>query len=207
MAGLLKIPAVLREVEEERLLEYALIENLQRENLNPIEAAAGFQALISDLGLTQQEVAQRVGKQRATVANMLRLLYLPQEVQEMIREGKLSLGHAKAIASLSSAKLQRELATRIVRRGLSVRQAEASVARLQKTPETETKEAASSPARDPNVVAAEEALQKALGTKVVIAQGKGKKGGRLELHFFSDEELERIYQLVLGAAEKSGAPT
>ena len=195
LAGLLKVPALVREVGKEKVLELALIENLQREELNPIEEATAYQTLIHDLGLTQQEVAHRVGKQRATVANALRLLNLPDPVQQLIQLGRLSPGHAKALASLTSPELQIELAGRIGSAGMSVREAEALVAR---TVGRGQKEPAARPERDPNVVAAEETLQQAVGTKVRIQQGK--KGGRIELHFFSDEELERMYQLILGAA-------
>ena len=128
-AGLLKIPAIVREVEDERLLELALVENLQREDLNPIEAARAYQTLIQDLQLTQKDVAQRVGKERATIANTLRLLNLPIEVQHKIEQGLMSAGHAKALASIADADLQRSVAERIVRDGLSVRQVEALVSR------------------------------------------------------------------------------
>jgi ParB family chromosome partitioning protein len=197
IAGLLKIPALVKEVADERLLEIALIENLQREELNPIEEAGAYQTLMDDLNLTQQEIAERVGKQRATVANALRLLNLPPEVQQLVREGRLAAGHAKALASLAVAKEQIELARRIAGEGLSVRQAEAIAKRMVKR----ASRASSKPARrDPNVEAAEETLQSALGTRVRIVQGR--KGGRLEIHFFSDEELQRVYDLVLEAAKK-----
>jgi ParB family chromosome partitioning protein len=206
IAGLLKIPALVRDVADDRVLEMTLIENLQREDLNPIEAAAGFQALIDDLGLTQQEVAARVGKQRATVANMLRLLDLPGPVKQKLRDGSVSTGHAKVLASLETPQLQVRLADRIARDGLSVRETERLVKRMTGPASPSAQRGAAE--RDPNVVAAEEALQKALGTKVSIAQGK--KGGRIELHFYSDDELERVYQIVLKAAQssqKTGAQT
>jgi len=198
IAGLLKIPALVKEIADERVLEIALIENLQREELNPIEEAGAYQALIDDLNLTQQEIADRVGKQRATVANALRLLNLPPEVQELVKTGKLTAGHAKALAALAVAKEQIALARRITGEGLSVRQAEAIAKRMAKRASRVARKAAG---RDPNVEAAEEALQRALGTRVRIVQGR--KGGRLEIHYFSDEELERVYDLVLKAAKKS----
>jgi ParB family chromosome partitioning protein len=195
MAGLLKIPAVVRESKDDELLELALVENLQRENLNPIEAASAYQTLIDGLGLTQEEVAARVGKQRSTITNALRLLNLPVQTQDRIRAGELSSGHAKALASLTNPKLQNELATRIVKQGLSVRQAEQLVAKV--TRATPAKSKAVRVSVDPNVAAAQRKLESALGTKVRIVPGR--KGGRLELHYFSDEELERIYQLILDA--------
>ena len=199
MAGLLKIPALVKEVEDDRRLEIALVENLQREDLNPLDSAEAFRTLIDDLGLTQQDVAARVGKQRATVANLLRLLTLPRVVRDKIRAGDLSTGHAKALASLGSAKLQIKLAERVARGELSVRQLEAIVKRAQVPPEA-TQVVKRDP-RDPNVKAAEKELQTALGTKVSIVQGK--VGGRIELHFFSVEEMERVYQIVLKAAQSS----
>jgi ParB family chromosome partitioning protein len=196
IAGLLKIPAVVREVSDDRLLELALIENLQREELNPLEEANAYQTLIDELGLSQQEVADRVGKQRATVANALRLLNLPPAVQELVQSGDVTAGHAKALASMSNSEAQIELARRIVKDGLTVRAVES----LTRKPERARK---SRPApkdeRDPNVIAAEEKLQSALGTKVRIFQSKSGVG-RLELHFYSPEELSRVYQIVLGAA-------
>jgi ParB family chromosome partitioning protein len=199
IAGLMKIPAVVKEVADDRMLEIALIENLQREELNPIEEANAYQSLIDDLRLTQQEIADRVGKQRATIANALRLLNLPAEVQGLIKTAQISAGHAKALAALTVASEQIELARQIAKLGLSVRQAEALAGRIVRRSSRSLPK--KQPVRDPNVVAAEETLQSAIGTRVRIVQGK--KGGRLEIHFFSDEELERVYQLVLNAARKT----
>jgi ParB family chromosome partitioning protein len=194
IAGLLKVPALVREVEDARLLQLALIENLQREDLNPIEAAMGFRALIDDLGLTQQEVADRVGKQRATVANALRLLALPGPVQERVRKGSVSPAHAKVLAALESPQHQIRLAERVEREGLTVKQLE-SLAR--KTVPGELEQVRIGSRRDPNVVAAEERLSLALGTKVEIVQRAGKSRGRIEIHFFGDEERDRIYEALL----------
>jgi len=199
-AGLLKIPAIIREVADERVLELALVENLQREELNPLEEAHAYQMLLDELGLTQQEVADRVGKQRATIANALRSLNLPREVQQLIRDRMLSAGHAKALAALANAESQIDLARRIVNDGLSVRQVEALVARgaAPRTARSVRREVT----RDPNIAAAEESLQAAVGTKVRIHQTR--KGGRIEIHFYSNEEMERVYQLILDAT-KAGA--
>jgi ParB family chromosome partitioning protein len=198
IAGLLRIPAVIREVTDDKLLELALIENLQREELNPIEEATAYQSLINDLGLSQQQAAERVGKQRATVANALRLLNLPVEVQALVQSGQLSAGHAKSLAGLTDTRAQIELANRIVAEGLSVRAVEQLVRRSEPTGK---KAASTATQRDPNVVAAEETLQSAMGTKVRISQGRT-GAGRLELHFYSAEELDRIYDLVLKAARR-----
>jgi len=206
IAGVLKIPALVREVEDQRVLELALIENLQREDLTPIESASAFRTLIDDLGLTQQEVAQRVGKQRATISNMLRLLDLPPSVKDKIQSGAVTTGHAKALASMSNTEMQVRIADRIAREGLSVREVEALVKRMVDQPGLKS-ERKPEP-RDPNITAAEENLQRELGTKVTIVQGK--KGGRIELHFFGVEEMERVYQLILTAAKlpkNTNAPT
>ena len=196
MAGLLRIPAVVRNVSDDRVLQLALIENLQREELNPLEEAHAFQTLITDLGLSQQDVAERVGKQRATVANALRILNLPAEVQELVQNGELSAGHAKALAALTDSRAQIDLATRIVRDGLSVRAVEALV---RKPARVAKRVRGAAEARDPNVLAAEERLQSALGTKVRIVQNRG-GSGRVELHFFSPDELERVFDLVMRVA-------
>ena len=194
MAGLLKVPAVIREVDESRRLELALIENLQRSDLNPVEEALAYQALMDDMGLSQEEVAARVGKKRATVANSLRVLNLPSEVQQHVRSGSITHGHAKALAALTNRATQIELAKRIVTDGLSVRAVESLVQRIAKGSGVPR----SRPALDPNIASAQEALQRSLGTKVRIAMGRG-KSGRIEIHFYSDGELDRLYQ-ILGSA-------
>jgi ParB family chromosome partitioning protein len=196
IAGLLKVPALVREVDDTRVLEMALIENIQREDLNAIESASAFRTLIDDLGLTQQDLADRVGKQRATISNMLRLLDLPGSVKQKLRDGSLTTGHAKAILSLESPQLQIRIADRVAREGLSVREVE-KLAKRMSQPVVAAK--ANPTPRDPNVVSAEESLQSALGTKVSITQGK--KGGRIEVHFYSGEEMERVYQLLMKVAQ------
>ncbi len=197
-AGLLRIPAVVRQAEDAATLEIALVENLQREDLNPIEEAAAYRSLAAAGGLTQQQIAERFGKQRATIANALRLLTLPPAVQEKVRRGELSAGQARAIVPLAVASEQERLAERAVREGLSVRQIERLVEQAGRlAPETKPRPARR---RDPNVVAAEQALQRAFGTRVRIFEGP--KGGRIELHFFSSEELQRVYQVLMESARK-----
>jgi ParB family chromosome partitioning protein len=190
-AGLLRMPAVIREIGTESSLEIALIENLQREDLNPIEEAQAFEKLIVDLGLTQEEVANRVGKSRATITNMLRLLRLPPEVQVWIGENKLSTGHAKALLSLPEPGAILDAARKIIQATLSVRQAEALVSRYLKG-DAKKDSSESGNVLDPNVTAAIHALELALGTKVTIQESGGK--GRIELHFFSFEEMNRLYE-------------
>ena len=187
LAGLARVPVVVREVASEReLLELALVENLQREDLNPIEAAQAYGRLREEFGLTQERIAERVGKDRATVANAMRLLKLPAAVQELVREGALSGGHARALASLSSADDQQRLADEIARRGLSVRETERRVA------------AAGAPRvrperrRDPFTRDAEEKLTRRLSTRVRIVRRR--RGGRIEISFASEEELIGLFE-------------
>ena len=199
-AGLLRVPAVIRSVDDDRLLEYALIENLQREDLNPIEEAQAYRALLDDHRLTQQELADRISRPRTSITNSLRLLGLPDSVQDRVRSGELSMGHARALAGLGKPAEQVLLAGRIVDEGLSVRQVETLVARAIEASGLPTSEAPARPDRDPNVVAAEESLGRALGTKVRIVQGR--KGGRLEIHYFGEEELQRVYELLVGTGRR-----
>lgn len=200
-AGLHRIPAVVREVTDDRLLETALIENLQRENLNPIEEAQAYRAILEEARLSQEQLAARVGKQRTTIANSLRLLGLPSVVQDRVRSGELSMGHARALLGLSNASDQIRLGDRAVREGLSVREVEVLVARS--TPVGIGAEARRVARRkDPNVEAAEEELQTAMGTKVRILAGR--KGGRIEVYFYSHDELERTYQILLEVSRRVG---
>jgi len=188
-AGVHQIPAVVRDVPDERLLELALIENVQREALNAIEEAQAYRILVDDLGMTQNEVAERVGKQRASVANAIRLLLLPPKVQEMVRSGVLSMGHARALLALDQ---------RAVAQSLSVREVEAQA----KPQATVAGVAVTRPTRkvDPNVAAAEQDLQKAIGSKVRI-MGTA-TSGRVEIHYHGAEQLDRIYKLILDAAKQ-----
>lgn len=201
LAGLVRIPAVVRVLSDEQALELSLIENLQREDLNPLEQARAFERLSSEFALTQEEIAARTGKDRTTVANLMRLLRLPAEVQALLEEGKLTAGHARALLKLEdSPVLQRVLAKRMVARRVSVRQAEEMVDR--RLPEAR-KERISTRPQDPNVRAAAEAMERVLGTKVRIVERKS-GSGRLEIDYYSLEDLDRIYyRIVGGTAEGS----
>jgi ParB family chromosome partitioning protein len=194
-AGLARIPAVVRDTEEHVALELALIENLQREDLNPIEEAQAYERLIVEFGLTQEEVARRVGKNRATVANMLRLLRLPSEVQQWLRENRLTTGHAKALLSLSDLNAILDSAKRIIQGNYSVRQAETLVARSINNASALDRPIGSPNVVDPNVKAAIDVLEKTLGTKVTVQENGGK--GKIELHFYSFEEMNRLYEGLL----------
>jgi ParB family chromosome partitioning protein len=191
-AGLSRVPAVVRDAGEHAALELALIENLQREDLNPMEEAQAYERLIVDFGMTQEEVARRVGKNRATIANMLRLLRLPPEVQQWLRENRLSTGHAKALLSLSDLDAILNSAKKIIQGDYSVRQAEMLVSRYSNSGSEKGDPAGGRDPVDPNMKAAIHALEQALGTKVTVQESGGK--GRIELHFYSFEEMNRLYE-------------
>lgn len=196
LLGWTDVPVLVREVDDQTALELALIENLQRENLNPLEEAQGYAQLIEQFHFTQEQVAGRVGKSRAVVANALRLLKLPPEVQEHLRAGRLSVGHAKVILGLANDKLQTLAAKRVLRDGLNVRQTEALVARLQarSVPGASANPTAVGPTTDAHVARLEDRLRERLGTKVHLRYNKGR--GALEIAFFSDDELERLLGLL-----------
>ena len=196
LLGLKEVPVILREADDRAVLELALIENLQRENLNAIEEAQGYSQLIEQFQLKQEEVATKVGKSRAVVANALRLLKLPPSIQASIREGRLSVGHAKVILGLATETQQRLAFERIVKEGLNVRQTEGLVARLQAREAGAA--ARSGPItpqnRDAHLTDLENQLRERLGTKVHLRYAHGR--GALEVAFFSDAELERILQVL-----------
>jgi ParB family chromosome partitioning protein len=200
-AGLSQVPVVIKDFTEKEVLEVALVENIQRQGLNPIEEALGYQKLVDEFSLTVSEVAERVGKDRATVANTTRLLKLPQLVQEMVRDGRISAGHAKAILTVKEPSAQINLANKIIADSLSVRAVESIVARdVVLDPPKRVVVGEVSAARAERVASypeIEERLRNALGTKVQIQ--KRRKGGIVELHYFSDEELDRLVQMLAGA--------
>jgi len=187
-AGLLKVPVVVREVPDEKLLEVALVENVQRENLNPIEEAQAYRRMADDLQMGQEAIATAVGKDRATVANYMRLLRLPAEVRSHVAAGSLSMGHARALLALADEAAQRRLARDVVSRGASVRETEALVRREAAPPPP----APPAPKSDPNTRAAEEQLRLALGTRVRIVR-KG-TAGRIEIDFVNEVELQRLFE-------------
>jgi len=189
LAGLKELPAMVREVTETQAFELALVENLQRSDLNPVEEAQGYRRLMDEFGLTQEQVSQRVGKERSSVANALRLLGLPDEVKEMLSEGALNMGHARALLGLSSASQMEELARKVSLQKLSVRETEKLVQQA-RTPATGQK---ASQTLSPQVRAVIEELQRALGTKVRLKDRGGK--GTLEVDYFSYEDLERLMNL------------
>lgn len=192
LAGLDEVPVVVLEADDRTVMELALVENLQRQDLNPMEEAEGYRVLMEDFGLTQEQTAERVGKSRPAVANALRLLALPDEVRELVESGALSAGHARAILSLSSEKLQKAAAQKILALRLSVRQAEAMCKRM--SAETKSKKPKSVLTVD-YVGECEKALTKQLSRKVRIVNGKRK--GRFELEFYGQDDLQRLYDALL----------
>ncbi len=191
MAGLTEVPAVVIEADDKKAMELALIENLQRQDLNAVEEALGYQTLMTDFGLTQEDTAQRVGKSRPAVANALRLLNLPEEIQQEIREGALSAGHARAVLSIKSEKKQLEAAQKIIALGLSVRQAELLCKNMSKEPEPKKEVTL---AVD-YVAECEKSLSKHLGRGVKIVNGKRK--GRFELEFYGQEDLQVLLDALM----------
>jgi ParB family transcriptional regulator, chromosome partitioning protein len=192
-----EVPVIIREADDRAVLELALIENLQRENLNALEEAQGYAQLAEQFKLTQEEIALKVGKSRAAVANATRLLKLPATVQKFVREGRISVGHAKVILGLADEKNQNLAAERVIKEGLNVRQTEGLVAKLQSRgsrvaaakPET-----VAAPGGDPHVADMEAKLREVFATKVQLHYAQGK--GAVEITFYSDAELERILQLL-----------
>jgi len=192
LAGLESVPVVVRMAADQERLELALIENLQRTDLNPVEAAQGFRQLTDDFGLTHEEVAQRLGKSRAAVSNTLRLLRLPPAVRQAITNGSLSEGHARALLALPTPQAQAAAAQTVIRQGLNVRQTEELVQRLAGQ-RRRTRRASRRSAEEIDV---EERLREALGTRVLLRRGQ--KGGSLVIRFFSDEELDALVERLLG---------
>ena len=199
LLGLAEVPVIVREADDRTVLELALIENLQRENLNPMEEALGYAQLVGQFALRQEDVATKVGKSRVAVANALRLLKLAPEIQSYVRDGRLSVGHAKVILSLTLPEQQRLAVERILKGGLTVRQTEELIGQLQSQPVHPSTSGKSLPGasvanRDAHVVAVENQLRERLGTKVALRYRHGK--GAVEIKFFNDADLERVLAII-----------
>ena len=194
-AGLRRVPAVINHVSDDKLLELALIENIQRQDLTPVETAKALRLLLDEHGLTQDALAERVGLKRSTVANYLRLLSLAAPVREALEQGRLDMGHARALGGLEDEVLQAQLCRTVVADGLSVRQVERLVARA-KSPEPSPAPDATKAPRDPNLAAAEKRLMRVLGARVNIVRNAG-GAGRIQVQFKNEAELDRIFQLLL----------
>lgn len=194
--GLEKVPVVLRGSNDQDQLEVALTENLQREDLNPIEEANGYDRLAKDFGLTQEEIAARVGKERSTISNLLRLLKLPHSVQEMISVGNVSMGHARALLPLEDRRRQESLAHRIEKEGLSVRQVETLIRSMLKKGDASERRLADQTRTDTNLRHFSDEMQRSLGTRVnVVAKGKG---GEIRIQYYNPEDLRRLSDRLMG---------
>lgn len=187
LAGLERVPVVIKDASDRQTLELALVENVQRSDLNPLEEAAAYQRLIQDFGLTQQQVAQQVGRSRVTIANTLRLLALPETLKRAVIEDRITEGHARAILGLTDRQAQLAVLERVEREELSVRQTEELVRRL-----TETRVPRPQPERSPDVAALEDELRQSLGTRVTLRPGK--KGGKIVIEYYSEEEFQGLYE-------------
>ncbi len=189
--GLKKVPVLIRTIPKEQELEVSLIENLQREELNPIEIAHAYQKLIQELQYTQQQIAEKVGKDRTSVTNYLRLLKLPEEIQGELAENKISMGHARALLAIKNPEQQKHVCRLIIQKKLSVREAEKMISKPRMKPKKER-------ILDPNLIALQEEFIKLLGTKVTL-QGNQNKGA-LKIYYYSLDDLNRIYELIKGVA-------
>lgn len=201
-AELARVPAIVRDIPDDKLLELALIENIQRQELNAIEEALAYKRLIETLGLTQEMVAQRVGRDRSFVTNYLRLLRLPQDIQSLVEEEKISMGHARALLGVDDADIQRRVALNIVEQSLSVRETERTIKRIiaGDSPAAATMRATTSQ-DDANVRSAENKLRRRFGTQVRIMPSQKGEGGKIEIEYYNDGDLDRLYQLLAGAQE------
>jgi len=190
LAGLLEIPAYIREADDEQSMAFALIENIQRENLNPLEVAMGYKRLLEEFGHTQAEVASQVGKNRSTVTNMLRLLQLPDYIQSALSSGKLTTGHARTLITIEDPELQRTLFKKITEQGWSVRQIEDAVRKLDDKSGRSAKKATKDSGNDPFFNDISSRLRRTFGTKVNVKPKKN--GGEIKIEYYSDDDLERI---------------
>lgn len=196
-AELRRIPAVVKEVSDEKMLELALVENIQRSELNPIEEARAYRKLIDTLGLTQEQVSERVGKTRTVITTAMRLLKLPGEIQRELENGRLSAGHGRALLMTEDPKVQRLVANLVIDKGLSVRETEAAVKRGARNMTATSDSKMVTVGIDANVKAAETKLMRALNTNVKIKPGKKGAGGKVEIEYYSTDDLDRIFQSLI----------
>ncbi len=204
-AGLQRIPAVVREIPDDKLLELALIENIQRQELNAIEEAHAYKRLIETLGLTQETVAQRVGRDRSFITNYLRLLRLPEDIQQLLSQEKLTAGHARALLGVDDEEIQRKVARNIIEQSLSVRETERAIKRIIAGANPSQATMPAQKQDDPNVKAAEIKLRRRFGTQVRVIQSSTGTGGKIEIEYYSDSDLHRIYKLLSGEQEVTSA--
>jgi ParB family chromosome partitioning protein len=200
-AGLLKVPCVVKEIPEDKMLELALVENIQRQELNAIEEAQAYKRLIETLGFTQEMVAQRVGRDRTFITNYLRLLRLPEDIQQMVEVEKLSMGHARALLGIDDPEIQRKLAKSVIDKGLSVRQIEYVVKSTIEGKSQPKEEVSAGIKEDANIKAAEAKLRRKLSSKVNVLINQRNGGGKIEITFYDEKDLGRIYDLIMGKDE------
>ena len=197
LAGMETIPVVVQDFARDRLLEIALIENIQREDLNALEAAHAFERLAREMGLSHEEIGRRTGKDRSSIANFIRLLKLPAEVQKLVAEGRLAMGQARALLALPDPESQVRIAEKAAAQGMSTRQVEALVRNVTERRSEGGNESKPKPLQDPNVRAAVEQLERSLGTRVRIVE-QSEQRGRIEIEYYSQDELNRIYTAIVG---------
>jgi ParB family transcriptional regulator, chromosome partitioning protein len=197
LAGLRSVPAIIREIPDDKLFELALIENIQRQELSPVEEANAYKKLIESLGLTQDEIAQRVGRDRSFITNYLRVLKLPADILSLVEEEKLSMGHARALLAIPSPQILHQMAQRIIRKHWSVRETEH---RIRALAARQAKAAPpTAPKLDPNIRAAESKLRTHLSRQVKIMPDKAKSSGKIEIQYYDAQDLDRLYRFLLGA--------
>ena len=200
-AELRRIPAVVRDVPEDKILELALIENIQRQELNPIEEAQAYKGLIETLGLTQEMVAQRVGRDRTFITNYLRLLRLPEDIQKLLEQEKISMGHARALLGVDDPDIQRKIAQNIIEQNLSVREVERTIRKIINGESAPDAVPSREPRNDANIRAAESKLRRRFSSQVRIIHSQSGEGGKIEIEFYSENDLQRIYQLLVALNE------
>jgi ParB family chromosome partitioning protein len=200
-AGLLRVPCVVKEIPEDKMLELALVENIQRQELNAIEEAQAYKRLIETLGFTQEMVAQRVGRDRTFITNYLRLLRLPEDIQQLVEIEKISTGHARALLGVDDPEIQRKLAKNVMDKGLSVRQTEYVVKSTIEGKSQPKEEASVGIKEDANIKAAEAKLRRKLSSKVNVLINQRNGGGKIEITFYDEKDLGRIYELIMGKSD------
>jgi ParB family transcriptional regulator, chromosome partitioning protein len=197
-AGLSRVPCVIKEIPEDKMLELALVENIQRQELNAIEEAHAYKRLIEALGLTQEMVAQRVGRDRTFITNYLRLLRLPEDIQQLVESEKLSMGHARALLGVDDADIQRKLANKIIEKGFSVRETERAIKNIISGVRPESASVSVGLQEDANVKSAEVKLQRRLSSKVQVIVNQTTGAGKIEIKFYDQKDLNRIYEIIMG---------
>lgn len=203
VAGLTQIPAIIRDIPSDKVLELALIENIQREDLNAIEEARAYKNLIDTVGLTQESLAQRVGRDRSYITNHIRLLRLADDLQQFVQEGKLSAGHARTLLGVDDVAIQRRVARKIMNKGLSVRETERVIQQFATGATKTSSTSRSRGSADPNIKAAETKLRRKLGTRVNILPSASRPGGKIEIEYYDDRDLDRFYGLLMGGMTAS----